>query len=115
MERLWEGEAGCLAESTAAAGSPLRATSLAAALVKVARLGCAGEPAWAPGWSAFHHPVLLETRVRRLISEPPLPPAPGNLMRAAAAWAIAVVGTAWLAGIPQQLHAITEELIARLP
>ncbi len=36
-------------------------------------------------------------------------------MRAAAAWAIAVVGTAWIAGIPQQLHAMTEELIARLP
>jgi beta-lactamase regulating signal transducer with metallopeptidase domain len=115
LERLWEGEAECLADATAAAGSPLRATSLAAALVKVARLGCAGEPAWAPGWSAFHHPVLLETRVRRLISEPPLPPAPGNMMRAAAAWAIAVVGTAWIAGIPQQLHAMTEELIARLP
>jgi beta-lactamase regulating signal transducer with metallopeptidase domain len=115
LERLWEGEAECLADAAAAAGSPLRATRLAAALVKVARLGGGGDPAWAAGWSAFHHPVLLETRVRRLISRPQQPPAPGNVMRAAAAWAIGVVGTAWIAGIPQRLHAITEELIARLP
>jgi hypothetical protein len=36
-------------------------------------------------------------------------------MRAAAAVAIGLVGTAWIAGIPQRLHAMTEELIARLP
>ena len=116
LERLWEGEAECLADAAAAAGSPVRATRLAAALVKVARLGSA-DRALAPGWSRFHHPLLLETRVRLLISEVRVPPAPVQGVRAAV-WAIVAVlavGAVWMAGIPQQLHWITEALVARLP
>jgi hypothetical protein len=116
LERLWDGEAECLADAAAAAGSRVRATRLAAALVKVARLGAA-ERALAPRWSHFHHPLLLETRVRLLISEVRLPPAPVNGVRAAA-WTIAAIlalGAVWIAGIPQQLHWITEALLVRLP
>jgi len=117
LERLWAGEAECLADATAASGSAVRARRLAAALVKVARLG-GGELSlspMAPGWSAFHHPLLIETRVRFLVSGARRPAAPAHWGRRAAAWGSAGIAAAWLAGVPERLHRITEELIAFLP
>jgi hypothetical protein len=114
IERLWEGEAECLADATAAAGSPVRATRLASALVKVARLA-SGDPAWSPGWSTLHHPTLIETRVRLLVSGARLTPAPARCLGAAAGCGIAAVTGAWMIGIPQRMHWITEELLTLLP
>lgn len=114
VERLWEAEAECLADAAAVAGSPVRATRLASALIKVARLA-SGERAWVPGWSTFHHPALLETRVRLLVSTTTVARPSANAVRAAAAGGMAVVATAWLAGLPQGLHRITEAILVLLP
>ena len=84
LERMWEAEAECLADAAAVNGNPLRATRLASALVKVARLG-SGERTWSPGWSTFHQPALLELRVRLLVSSPRVPSAATGGVRAAAA------------------------------
>jgi hypothetical protein len=114
LERVWEAEAECLADAAAVNGSPVRATRLASALVKVARLASA-ERTWSPGWSTFHQPALLELRVRLLVSSPRVPSAAGGSVRAAATCGLAVVAAAWMAGIPQQLHWLTEALIHVLP
>src|SRR6185436_17340222 len=50
LERMWEAEAECVADAAAVNGNPVRATRLASALVKVARLA-SGERTWSPGWS----------------------------------------------------------------
>ncbi len=115
LERLWAAEAECLADAVAAAGSAVRANRLAAALVKVARLGGGSDLSPAPGWSGFHHPLLIETRVRRLVGGVPASAAPNHWVRHATAWGSAVLATAGLAGVPQRLHWITEALVAFLP
>jgi hypothetical protein len=114
LERLWEAEAECLADAAAVNGNPVRATRLASALVKVARLA-AGERTWSPGWSTFHQPALLEVRVRLLVSSPVVPSATAGCVRAAAACGLAAAAAAWMAGIPQQMHWLTEAFIAILP
>jgi hypothetical protein len=114
LERVWEAEAECLADAAAVNGNPVRATRLASALVKVARLGSA-ERTWSPGWSTFHGPALLEVRVRLLVSSPQLPSATAGCVRAAATCSLGVVAAAWFAGIPQQLHWLTEAFIGVLP
>jgi Zn-dependent protease with chaperone function len=115
LERLWEAEAECLADAAAVNGNPVRATRLASALVKVARLASA-DRSWSPGWSTFHTPALLETRVRLLVSGRRVAPATASHVPAAAACGLAaVVAAAWMAGVPQQLHWLTEALIAVLP
>jgi beta-lactamase regulating signal transducer with metallopeptidase domain len=116
VERLWEGEAECLADARAVAGSPERATRLASALVKVARLVARpGDVAWSPGWSSFHHAALLETRVRLLIRRPPVPERVGGVALKAAAALAALVAAAWLGGVPYALHTVTEALLMVLP
>lgn len=114
LERLWETEAECLADAAAVDGNPVRATRLASALVKVARLA-SGERTWSPGWSTFHQPALLEERVRLLVSSPRVPSAAAGYARAAAACGLAAVAAAWMAGIPQQMHWLTEAFITILP
>ena len=114
LERMWEAEAECLADAAAVNGNPVRATRLASALVKVARLA-SGERRWSPGWSMFHQPALLEVRVRLLVSSPRMPSATAGYVRAAAACGLAAVAAAWLAGIPQQMHWLTEAFITILP
>lgn len=114
LERLWEAEAECLADAAAVNGNPVRATRLASALIKVARLASA-DRTWTPGWSTFHHPALLETRVRLLVSTPSVPPATPRYLRTAATCGLAAVAAAWMFGVPQQLHWLTEALIAILP
>ena len=114
LERLWEAEAECLADAAAVNGNPVRATRLASALVKVARLAST-DRTWTPGWSTFHHPALLETRVRLLVSTPRVPSATPRFMPTAATCGLAAVAAAWMFGVPQQLHWLTEALIAMLP
>ena len=114
LEVLWEAEAECLADAAAVAGSPLRATRLASALVKVARLAVV-DRAWVPGWSMFHHPALLEARVRLLISDARITPVLAARGRTAAACGLIAVAAAWIGGVPQHLHWWTEHLLARLP
>ena len=114
LERLWEAEAECLADAAAVHGNPVRATRLASALVKVARLASA-DGTWTPEWSTFHHPALLEARVRLLVSTPRVPSATPRYLRPAATCGLAAVAAAWMFGVPQQLHSLTEVLIAILP
>jgi hypothetical protein len=114
LERVWEAEAECVADAAAVNGNPVRATRLASALVKVARLA-SGEGRWSPGWSTFHEPALLEVRVRLLVSSPRVPSPTAGYVRAAATCGLGVVAAAWMAGIPQQLHWLTEAFIGVLP
>lgn len=114
VELLWEAEAECLADAAAVAGSQVRATRLASALVKVARLA-SGDSAWIAGLSTFHRPALLEARVRLLVSERRPPPAIVTRGRRAATCGLAAVAAAWIAGLPQQLHSLTEGLLTLLP
>ena len=114
VERLWEAEAECLADAAAAAGDPVLATRLASALIKVARLASA-DRTWSLGWSTFHHPALLERRVRLLVSDPRVPPASASCVRVAAATGFAALAGAWIAGAPQMLHRVTEMFVAVLP
>jgi beta-lactamase regulating signal transducer with metallopeptidase domain len=115
IERLWEGEAECLADARAVNGSPARATRLASAMVKVARLAGADEKLYALGWSTFHHRSLLERRVRLMVEHPPARLRPGCNLTTLAAIVTGAVGLAWVGGLPHELHAITEALIALLP
>jgi len=114
LERMWEAEAECVADAAAVNGNPVRATRLASALVKVARLA-SGERTWSPGWSTFHQGALLEVRVRLLVSSPRVPSASAGYVRAAATCGLAAVAAAWVAGVPQQMHWLTEAFIAILP
>ncbi|MGH8638741.1 MAG: hypothetical protein ACREUZ_16510, partial [Burkholderiales bacterium] len=118
IERLWEGEAECLADARAVGGNPARATRLASAMIKVARLASGHSHACAPGWSPFHHAALLETRVRLLIGrddriDPRHTSERG--LRYLALTIAAVLLAAWLAGVPHDLHRVTERLISLLP
>jgi hypothetical protein len=117
LERLWEAEAECLADAAAVNGNRARATRLASALVKVARLATATDRSWFPGWSTFHHAALLQTRVRLLVAGTRVAPATARYVPApaAAACGLAAVATAWITGLPRQLHWLTEALIAVLP
>jgi Zn-dependent protease with chaperone function len=112
LETLWAGEAECLADAAAAGGSAARANRLASALVKIGRLA-AGERAWSPEWSTLHHPPLLELRVRRLVSGARVPPGSARWTAAAAAIGTAAAITAWLIGLPVELHWLTESLLHR--
>jgi len=114
LERMWEAESECVADAAAVNGNPVRATRLASALVKVARLA-SGERTWSPGWSTFHQGALLEVRVRLLVSSPRVPSARAGYVRAAATCGLAAVAAAWVAGVPQQMHWLTEAFIAILP
>jgi Zn-dependent protease with chaperone function len=119
LEERWQAEAECGADAHAVRVDRHRAVVLAAALVKVARLGCVGSlhpisPAMTS--SALHVPKLLEMRVRRLVSGSPLPPVAVGKM----GWPRAVLGLGaavglWLLGFSDALHLITEAMVTRLP
>ncbi len=119
LEDRWQAEAECEADAHAVRGDGQRAVVLAAALVKVARLGCVGNlhpvaPAWTS--SAFHVPTLLEMRVRRLVSgSAPPPVAAGKFGWSGAALSASIAAGAWLLGFPDILHLITEAMVTRLP
>jgi len=110
LETLWAGEAECLADAAAVGGSPRRAARLASALVKIGRLASTGHH-WSPELSAFHHPALLELRVRRLVSDTPVQPGSARWLRLAAVISAAAVGAAWSFGLPEELHWLTERVL----
>jgi Zn-dependent protease with chaperone function len=117
LEQRWRAEAECRADSRAVAGDERRAVQLASALVKVARLANGGRSRLAsPVWSTFHEPMLLEARVRRLVSGEALnassPRFTGSIVLTS------VVALAWLGSSPaaaQQIHHATEAIVHLLP
>jgi hypothetical protein len=117
LEDRWQAEAECEADAHAVRGDAHRAVVLAAALVKVARLGgVAAVPLITPAWtsSAFHVPTLLEMRVRRLVSGSAPRPADTRGWSGTAISAGIAAGV-WLVGFSDALHLITETLVIRLP
>jgi Zn-dependent protease with chaperone function len=131
LEEQWQAEAECEADACAVMGDGHRAVMLASALVKVARLGCAGTlhpisaagasagtPAWTRWtmWSAFHVPTLLEMRVRRLVSGSAVPPvATGRLGWSSATLSLGIPAGLWLFGFSYTLHLVTEVMVTHLP
>ena len=116
LERLWEAESECLADARATRGDRGAAVQLASALVKVARLAAGSEPELdARVLSTFHHAVLLETRVRLLLGRPVRDDRAASALPAGIAAVAGGIVMAWLAGLPGQLHAMTEILIRALP
>jgi Zn-dependent protease with chaperone function len=117
LENQWLAEAECQADDHAVMGDDTRAVALASALVKVAQLRCrAGLVLQSAAWSAFHVPTLLETRVRRLVSEPLTAPARSRRQwGSVAAVAIAVPLGVWLLGFSHTLHVVTEAMVTYLP
>jgi hypothetical protein len=125
IEERWQAEAECEADADAVRGDGHRAVVLATALVKVARLGCAGTVhATSPACtsSAFHVPTLLEMRVRRLLSGSALSPAAAGMVAwsgfagfAGVAMTAGIATCVWALGFSNTLHVITEALVTRLP
>jgi beta-lactamase regulating signal transducer with metallopeptidase domain len=113
LEAAWRAAAEREADVRAVAGSPARATDLASALIKVARLGqgADGRPL-SPVWSAFHEPPLLEARVKSLLAVPAIPGA-RRRSRAAVGPLVVALPLTWLAGY--WLHLVTEALVRWLP
>ena len=117
LEQRWRAEAECRADSRAVAGDERRAVHLASALVKVARLaGNERSRLVSPVWSTFHEPMLLEARVRRLVSGEALGAPSARLTRSIVF--TSVLALAWLGFSPvaaQQIHRATEALVHLLP
>jgi beta-lactamase regulating signal transducer with metallopeptidase domain len=114
LENRWEAETECQADARAVGGDTSRAVVLASALVKVARL--ARPPQIQPSWSSFHVATLLETRVRRLVDEPPsMPRRRTSLWCAAGLAAAALSAAAWSWNLPYAIHVATETLVTYLP
>lgn len=117
LEDDWRAAAESLADARAVNGDGTRALHLASALVKVAKLGT-GSPAFrlSPAWSTLHHPPLLETRVRVLVSG--AAPAAGQprLERALGVAALAAAGLLLTgAAVAGPVHQVTEALVRVLP
>ena len=117
LEQRWRAEAECRADSRAVAGDERRAVQLASALVKVARLANSGRNRLAsPVWSTFHEPMLLEARVRRLVSGEALGAPSPRFTRAIVL--TSVLAMAWLGLSPaaaEEIHRATEALVHLLP
>jgi beta-lactamase regulating signal transducer with metallopeptidase domain len=112
LERLWDAQAECLADARAVNGDRERASSLASALVKVARLRA--PRAACATWSLFHQPALLETRVRLLVDRHPAEVATDRAAGRVVLLAAAAVAIAWLLEFPPALHHLTELAIRAL-
>jgi hypothetical protein len=117
LEQQWSGEVECQADAQAVRGDVSRATHLASALVKVARLaGAATRPPAMALWSTFYEQRLLEVRVRRLVDGTASPARPSRLLPAGLlAVATLIVCGAWLADLPRTIHFVTEGLVRVLP
>jgi hypothetical protein len=116
LEEQWRECAEWSADARAAGGDPARAHHLASALVKVSRLTMRAAVPACPAWSSLHEPVLLERRVRRLLTA--RVPLPVRARRAAAAAAVSA-GLLLVVGLGSAaapwLHRLTETLAHRMP
>jgi len=115
LEEHWREAAECRADSRAVQGDTGRAVDLAAALIKVARLTANWSGRLpAPSWSTLHDSVLLELRVRRLVSGlvPPAEPLPSRFRTIGLGFAGLIVAIPLLA---ETIHRVTEALVAALP
>jgi hypothetical protein len=114
LEAAWSAAAECEADARATAGDHRRAADLAAALVKVARLGAQARPPF-PAWSSLHDEPLLAARVQRLVGAGL--PAAGRRQP----WTAVATGVIALAGLAAgflaayDLHLLTEVLAHSLP
>ena len=116
LERRWRAEAECRADSDAVAGDERRAVLLASALVKVARLSGERNPLSSPAWSAFHEPMLLEARVRRLLSGAAFAfPSRRLNVPVACCFVLAFTAAGSALGAATEVHRLTEILVALLP
>lgn len=117
LEERWRAQAECEADARAVGGDEQRAVHLAAALLKVARIGTRSTAiAPSPVWSAFNEPPLLEIRIRSLVSgRATVPAAPRHRRRLAIGLAAAAAVGAVLAQVPLRVHELTEALVAVLP
>ena len=113
IETLWTAASEYRADAHAAAGEPGRAAQLAAALVKVARLGRPRGLSVAPLCSTFNQPALLETRVRLLLNGAPVAPPHTVGLRSGILGLAAALTAAWMFDLPVRLHQLTEALFAR--
>lgn len=116
VEQQWRAAAEWQADARAVRGDRSRATDLASALVKVARIATAA-PArlTSPAWSTLHEAPLLETRVRRLVAgdaSVERQSGTGWLVAAAALLAATVAAGAMAAA---RVHQVTETLAHLLP
>ena len=115
LEQIWNTEVECQADALAVAGDATRATTLASALVKVARLAGAGAPAPLV-WSSFHEHSALERRVRLLVSgraTAGVPSMSTALFGLSAATVITAV--ALYLQVPLAMHEASELLVRLLP
>lgn len=116
LERRWQAETECRADSEAVAGDERRAVLLASALVKVARLAAERDPLGSPAWSAFHEPTLLEARVRRLLSGAALVSSSWRLNMPLTLGLLLVLAAAGSTlGAAMEIHRLTEVLVELLP
>jgi beta-lactamase regulating signal transducer with metallopeptidase domain len=117
LEEAWQAESECQADARAVRGDERRALVLASALVKVARLmRRPGLIVPSPGWSAFHVPSLLETRVARLVSgRATLPGDVGRMRFAPVVCAFGIPAAVWILNLSYSLHLVTEVMVTRLP
>ena len=115
LEERWREAAECCADSRAVQGDTGRAVDLASALIKVARLSANWSGRLpAPSWSTLHDSVLLELRVRRLVSGrlPPAEPLPSRLRTMGLGLGGLIVAIPLLA---ETIHRVTEMLVGALP
>lgn len=116
VEERWRAEAERDADCRAVAGDERRAMHLASALVKVARLGTAGNKLASPVWSTFNEPPLLEVRVRSLVSGASRPQPVRRIRQyAALGFAAMTAWAVWLADASHDIHVLTESFVAMLP
>ena len=127
LEERWQAEAECEADACAVRGDGQRAVMLASALVKVARLGCAGTftrlargDAGTQSWS----PWTVE-RVSRADAARDARAAPrvgrrclrraGRLAWSGATVSLGILAGLWLLGFSHTLHLVTEAMVTLLP
>ncbi|HKM90128.1 MAG TPA: M48 family metalloprotease [Candidatus Acidoferrales bacterium] len=114
LERGWEKAAEWAADDAATGGDQVRAVALAAALVRVARMGVNPDPPLVASLTAGGRG--LEARVDRLLRPQPLPAQPGRSIRTAVGAAVLASGCAVAAVFPApsalfSIHRLLEVLL----
>jgi hypothetical protein len=110
LERNWKRFAEWAADDRAVAGDPDRSISLAAALVRVARLGLAGEPS--PLVTSFLASENdLEARVDRLLNPAPVRDFGAVAAITVSAFAVLIGAVMLHPGTPAGVHDLLERLV----